>query len=83
MTATSQAGESYRTPSIALGEAISISTPRMTFGDLAVFEAWDMTSEPAIIVGMDALGLVDTLIIDYRRSELQILMRSGTPKALF
>ncbi len=83
VTATSQAAESYKTPSIALGEAIRISTPRMTFGDLSVFEAWGVTNEPAILVGMDALGLLDTLIIDYRRSELQILMRSGTPKALF
>ena len=31
--------------------------------------------EPAMLIGMDALGLLDTLIIDYRRHELQIRMR--------
>jgi len=29
-------------------------------------------SQPAILIGMDTLGLLDTLIIDYRRHELQI-----------
>jgi len=57
--------------------------PRMIFGDLGVFEAWQMTGEPALIIGMDALGLLDTLIIDYRRAELQVRMRDGTPRALF
>jgi hypothetical protein len=28
-----------------------------------------------MLIGMDALGLLDTLIIDYRRRELQIRMR--------
>jgi hypothetical protein len=30
--------------------------------------------EPAILIGMDALGLLDTLVIDYRRHELQMRM---------
>jgi len=36
--------------------------------------------EPAILIGMDALGLLDTLVIDYRRHELQMRMQSrGRP----
>jgi hypothetical protein len=31
-----------------------------------------MVGEPALMIGMDALGTLDTLIIDYRRKELQI-----------
>jgi hypothetical protein len=34
-----------------------------------------MTKEPALLIGMDALGLLDVLIIDYRRNELQLRMR--------
>jgi hypothetical protein len=30
-----------------------------------------------MLVGMDALGLLDALVIDYRRHELQIRMRAG------
>ena len=83
VTATKQDAESYQIPAISIGERIRINMPRMTFADLGVFGAWDMTSEPALIIGMDALGLLDTMIIDYRRAELQVRMRDGTPKALF
>jgi hypothetical protein len=30
-----------------------------------------------LLIGMDALGLLDTLIIDYRRNELQLRMRGS------
>ena len=33
--------------------------------------------EPALLIGMDVLGLLDTLIIDYRRKELQVKLRRG------
>ena len=53
-----------------------VESPRtMTFADLAIFEHWKMTAKPAILIGMDVLGIVDTLIIDYRRRELQIRTR--------
>jgi hypothetical protein len=30
-----------------------------------------------MLIGMDVLGLLDTLIIDYRRKELQVKLRRG------
>jgi hypothetical protein len=39
-----------------------------------IFKHWKYISEPAIMIGMDALGTLDTLIIDYKRKELQIRM---------
>ena len=48
---------------------------RMTFADMRIFEYWKLTDEPALLIGMDALGLLDVLIIDYRRNELQLRMR--------
>jgi hypothetical protein len=39
-----------------------------------IFEHWHLTREPALLIGMDALGLLDELIIDYRRRELQLRM---------
>jgi hypothetical protein len=30
-----------------------------------------------ILIGMDVLGLFDTLVIDYRRHELQVRMRNS------
>jgi hypothetical protein len=45
------------------------------FSDLRIFEHWRLESTPALIIGMDVLGALDTLVIDYRRNELQIRIR--------
>jgi predicted aspartyl protease len=66
-------GELINTPAIAMGP-IQINEYRVTFADVYIFRHWRYTSEPAIMVGMDALGTLDTLIIDYRRKELQVRM---------
>jgi hypothetical protein len=59
------------------GSVIEIRYRDVNYGDMRIFEHWRLTEEPAMLVGMDALGLLDTLVIDYRRHELQIRMRSG------
>ena len=58
-------------PAIALG-GIQIRDSSVTFGDMSIFEHWHMTSQPALLIGMDVIGLLDALVIDYRRHELQI-----------
>jgi hypothetical protein len=35
-----------------------------------------MTDEPAMLIGMDVIGLLDALVIDYRRQELQVRLSS-------
>lgn len=74
-TADEEQGEGYAAPPIRLG-GILIYAARITFGDMHIFKYWQMTDKPALLVGMDALGLLDTLIIDYKLRELQIKMRS-------
>ena len=70
-------GEIIATPAIQVGP-IQILDPGVTFADVSIFKRWRLTSEPAIMIGMDALGTLDTLIIDYRRHELQLRMpKSG------
>src|SRR5882757_7213830 len=70
-------GEIIATPAIELG-SIKIVDPGVTFADLYIFKQWRLTLEPAILIGMDALGTLDTLIIDYREHELQMrLTKSG------
>jgi len=68
-----QNGELIDTPAIQLG-SIQIRDSGVTFADMYIFKQWKLTSEPAIMIGMDALGTLDTLIIDYRRHELQMRM---------
>ncbi len=69
-----QTGNRVSTPSLAMGD-ILVRNAAMTFADFAIFQHWKMTEEPAMLVGMDVLGLLDTLIIDYRRRELQVKLR--------
>ena len=61
----------FESPPIMLGK-IEIRGARITYGEVRIFEHWHLTHEPALLIGMDALGLLDALIIDYRRHELQL-----------
>jgi hypothetical protein len=64
------------TPAIRFG-SIQMVDPGVTFADVYIFKQWKMTREPAILIGMDALGVLDTLVIDYRLHELQIRTRKS------
>jgi hypothetical protein len=72
-----QQGEGRSAPSIDLGP-IQIRSAHVTFGDMRIFEHWNLTRKPAVLIGMDALGLLDTLIIDYRLHELQVKVPGGS-----
>ena len=67
-------GMSMIAPTIYLGEA-ELRDLEVTFGDLHVFRIWKLEDEPAILIGMDLLGSVEHLVIDYRRRELQVKPR--------
>ncbi len=72
-----QSGEVLPMPAIEFG-SIRIRDSGVTFADIYIFKQWKLLHEPAILIGMDALGLLDTLVIDYRRHELQMrMLRSG------
>jgi hypothetical protein len=70
-TLDEQRGELIAAPAIAMGQ-ILVRDSGVTFADIYIFKYWKMLNEPALMIGMDALGTLDTLIIDYRRKELQI-----------
>jgi hypothetical protein len=67
-------GQDAAFPPISFGK-VQILGAHITTGDLQIFDAWKLTEKPAILIGMDALGTLDELVIDYRRQELQILVR--------
>lgn len=75
VTATSQAGEAFLSPSIQLG-SITIQNARITYGDMHIFGRLHLAETPALLIGMDVIGLLDTLVIDYRRHELEIRRRT-------
>lgn len=65
------------TPTIHLGD-LEIGDLKVTYGDFDVFRLWGLESVPAIVIGMDVLGTVDSLMIDYRRAELRVLPRGAS-----
>ncbi len=74
VTRDEQDGVSYSAPPIQFG-TVRIQGARVTYGDMRIFDHWKLTDEPVLLIGMDAIGLLDTVIIDYHRRELQIRMR--------
>lgn len=71
---TTQSGRYLRTPLIRLGDA-EIGNVPIIYGDIHVFKLWELQDEPALLVGMDILGALQRLVIDYRREEIQFRNR--------
>lgn len=68
-------GETRATPSIQIGQARLSNLP-VTYGDLHIFSVWGLVEQPALIIGMDALGTVQRFVVDYPRREFHIKTRA-------
>jgi Aspartyl protease len=83
VTTDVQDADAFNTPPLrmdgveAAGSFLEFHYHDVSFGDMRIFQHWHLNDEPAMLVGMDALGLLDALVIDYRRHELQIRMAGG------
>jgi hypothetical protein len=73
-----QSGDNVATPPIFLGK-MTLAGVRVTFGDMYLFQHWDMTHEPTLLIGMDILGSFDALVIDYRTQQLELRQRETRP----
>ena len=69
-----QTATRLRIPGIVAGELI-VRNAEILFSDLHILDHWRLNSRPTLIIGMDVLGSLDTLVIDYRRNELQVKTR--------
>jgi predicted aspartyl protease len=67
-------GQSIAVPPIVLGDLV-IRNTRITFADTVIFEQWKLTREPAMLIGMNVIGALDALAIDYKMQELQLRAR--------
>ena len=79
VTSQEAEGNLLAIPTLYLGK-VGIRSMRVAFGDLEVFRLWDLEGEPAIVIGMDMLGTVDALMIDYARAELRLLPSGAAGK---
>ncbi len=69
-----QRGEAVYTRRLRLGD-IAVTDLNIIYGDIDVFRLWDLEDEPALLIGMDVLGTVHTLVVDYRLKEVHVRMR--------
>jgi hypothetical protein len=66
-----QRGNRVRLPTMVM-DSVRVSGATVTVGDVQIWQYWRLTREPAIMLGMDVLGVMDQLIIDYRTRQLHL-----------
>ncbi|MEY4761233.1 MAG: hypothetical protein RLZZ200_1089, partial [Pseudomonadota bacterium] len=71
-----QVGEGQIVRRIEIG-GLQVQRAQLTFGEMMIFGHWKLKDEPILLVGMDILGLFDTLVIDYRRREVMVRLPVG------
>jgi hypothetical protein len=74
-------GEIQSTPPIVI-EPLRISDVKVVYGDFHIFDVWGMRDRPAIIIGMDVLGTVAALAIDFKNQDIYITPVRGGPQSL-
>ena len=62
-------GEKGMAPIITLGP-LKLIDLALIYGDFHIFDVWNLRDRPAMILGMDVLGTVRSLGIDFRNREL-------------
>lgn len=70
-TAEVESGEIELAPPIAI-ESLHISDVAIVYGNFHVFKVWGLTDSPAMIIGMDVLGRVASLSIDFKNQDIYV-----------
>ncbi|HEU4624410.1 MAG TPA: retropepsin-like aspartic protease [Steroidobacteraceae bacterium] len=70
------AGEAGAAPPITIGNGIKVDAIPITYGDFHIFKVWNLEKRPAMIIGMDVLGLVDAFEIDFAKAQMRIMTRN-------
>jgi predicted aspartyl protease len=64
-------GEVIDAPVIAVG-SLRLVGVELVYGDFHIFKVWGMQDKPAMIIGMDVLGTVGSLGIDYKNHDVYV-----------
>jgi len=70
-TAQVEPGEIWRAPTIVI-DSLRITDVEVVYGDFHVFRVWEMENKPAMIIGMDVLGTVGSLGIDFKNQVIYL-----------
>jgi predicted aspartyl protease len=64
-------GEVLLAPTISI-DALRITDVHIVYGDFHIFKIWNMQDKPAMILGMDVLGTVASLNIDFKNQTVYL-----------
>jgi len=62
-------GEIWEAPPLVI-ESLRINQVAVVYGDFHIFKVWEMRDKPAMIIGMDVLGTVAALGIDFKNQDV-------------
>jgi len=66
-----ESGEIQIVPPIVI-DSLRITDVAMVFGEFHIFKVWGMQDQPAMIIGMDVLGTVASLSIDFKNQDVYV-----------
>jgi predicted aspartyl protease len=66
-----EAGEIEIAPPITI-ESLRITEVAVVYGDFHIFKVWGLQDSPAMIIGMDILGTVASLSIDFKHQDIYV-----------
>jgi len=69
VTTQVEPGEIWQAPTLVI-DTLRINNVGVVYGDFHIFKVWDMQDKPAMIIGMDVLGTVASLGIDFKNQDL-------------
>jgi predicted aspartyl protease len=81
VTPVGMVGTIDHAPTFRLGD-MQISDLDVVCADFQIFKTWGLEDQPAILIGMDVLGTLEALQIDYRRKEVDFLPHYGSQPTL-
>jgi len=76
-----ESGEVIAAPVISIG-ALRILDVDVICGDFHIFKVWGMEHKPAMIIGMDVLGTVTSLGIDFKHQDVYLASARGNGNPL-
>ena len=74
-------GELQAAPTIVF-DGLRISDAEIVYGDFHIFKVWALEQKPALIIGMDVLGTVASLAIDFKNQDIYVEGQRNSPHSM-
>ncbi|HEY3730343.1 MAG TPA: aspartyl protease family protein [Steroidobacteraceae bacterium] len=74
-------GELRYAPTLVL-DGLRISEAEIVYGNFHIFKVWKMDQKPALIIGMDVLGTVASLGIDFKTQDVYVTSVRKSPNSM-